>query len=46
MSAFLGGAVPVFDIRAAAGGTSDMLVRSSALGAAMAQTLGARGRWR
>jgi hypothetical protein len=42
MSAFMSGAVPVFDIRVAAGGPSDMLVRSSALGAAMAQTLGAR----
>src|SRR5258705_11258987 len=42
MSAFLGGGVPVFDIRAAAGGPSDMLVRNAALGRALAQTLGAR----
>jgi ribulose-5-phosphate 4-epimerase/fuculose-1-phosphate aldolase len=42
MSAFLGGGVPVFDIRKAAGGPSDMLVRNAALGRALAQTLGAR----
>ncbi len=42
MGAFLNGGVPVFDIRAAAGGPSDMLVRSPALGAALARTLGAR----
>src|SRR5512140_2845243 len=41
MSAFLGSAVPVFDIRATAG-ASDMLVRTPALGKALAQTLGAR----
>jgi ribulose-5-phosphate 4-epimerase/fuculose-1-phosphate aldolase len=39
MSAFLGGGVPVFDIRAAAGQATDMLVRTSALGRALAQTL-------
>ena len=42
MSGFLGGEVPVFDIRQAAGGPSDMLVRTPALGAALARTLGAR----
>ena len=42
MSAFLGGGVPVFDIKAAANGPSDMLVRNAALGRALAQTLGAR----
>ncbi|MBI3637116.1 MAG: class II aldolase/adducin family protein [Candidatus Rokubacteria bacterium] len=40
MSAFLGSGVPVFEIRAAAGGPSDMLVRNTALGAALAKTLG------
>ena len=40
MSGFLGGAVPVFDIRAAAGET-DMLVRTPALGRALARVLGA-----
>jgi HCOMODA/2-hydroxy-3-carboxy-muconic semialdehyde decarboxylase len=42
MSAFLGGGVPVFDIKTAAGGPTDMLVRNPALGRALAQTLGAR----
>jgi ribulose-5-phosphate 4-epimerase/fuculose-1-phosphate aldolase len=42
MSAFLGGGVPVFDIRAAAGGPTDMLVRTPELGVALAQTLGSR----
>ena len=42
MSAFLGGGVPVFDIKKAAGESTDMLVRNSALGHALAQTLGAR----
>jgi len=42
MSAFLGGGVPVFDIKAAAGGPTDMLVRNAALGRALAATLGAR----
>jgi ribulose-5-phosphate 4-epimerase/fuculose-1-phosphate aldolase len=41
MSAFLGASVPVFDIRTAAG-ASDMLVRTPALGKALAQALGAR----
>jgi ribulose-5-phosphate 4-epimerase/fuculose-1-phosphate aldolase len=40
MSAFLGAGVPVFDIRAAAG-ASDMLVRTPALGRALARELGA-----
>jgi ribulose-5-phosphate 4-epimerase/fuculose-1-phosphate aldolase len=42
MSAFLGGGVPVFDIRTAAGQATDMLVRTPALGKALAQTLGPR----
>ena len=42
MSAFLGGGVPIFDIKSAAGGPTDMLVRNAALGRALAQTLGAR----
>src|SRR6185369_8015599 len=40
MSAFLGGGVPVFDIKAAAGQATDMLVRTPGLGRALAQTLG------
>ena len=40
MSAFLGGGVPVFDIKVAAGESTDMLVRNGALGHALAQTLG------
>ncbi len=42
MSAFLSGGVPVFDIRAATGQMTDMLVRDPALGRALAQTLGDR----
>jgi len=42
MSAFLGGGVPVFDIKVAAGQPTDMLVRTPALGRALAQTLGDR----
>jgi ribulose-5-phosphate 4-epimerase/fuculose-1-phosphate aldolase len=42
MSAFLGGGVPVFDIKQAAGGSTDMLVRNPGLGRALAQTLGRR----
>ena len=42
MSAFLWEGVPVFDIRGAAGGPSDMLVRTPALGRALAGTLGSR----
>jgi len=38
MSAFLGGGVPVFDIKVAAGQPTDMLVRTPALGRALAQT--------
>jgi ribulose-5-phosphate 4-epimerase/fuculose-1-phosphate aldolase len=41
MSAFLGGGVPVFDIRAG-GGDTDMLVRNPTLGKALAKTLGSR----
>ena len=40
MSAFLGAGVPVFDIRAA-GGDTDMRVRTLPLGQALAKTLGA-----
>jgi ribulose-5-phosphate 4-epimerase/fuculose-1-phosphate aldolase len=40
MSAFLGSGAPVFDIRAAAAGPTDMLVRTPELGAALARTLG------
>jgi HCOMODA/2-hydroxy-3-carboxy-muconic semialdehyde decarboxylase len=39
MSAFLAGGVPVFDIRYAAGQPTDMLVRTPALGRALAQML-------
>jgi ribulose-5-phosphate 4-epimerase/fuculose-1-phosphate aldolase len=42
MSAFLGGGVPVFDIKAASGQATDMLVRTAALGKTLAQTLGSR----
>ena len=42
MSAFLWEGVPVFEIRQAAGGPTDMLVRTPALGRALAQTLGPR----
>jgi ribulose-5-phosphate 4-epimerase/fuculose-1-phosphate aldolase len=41
MSAFLGAGVPIFEIREAGGPATDMLVRNSALGAALARTLGA-----
>jgi HCOMODA/2-hydroxy-3-carboxy-muconic semialdehyde decarboxylase len=41
MSAFLGDGIPVFDIRDA-GGMTDMLVRTPALGRALAATLGGR----
>ena len=42
MSAFLGDGVPVFDIKRAAGEATDMLVRTPALGRALAQTLDTR----
>ncbi len=42
MSAFLWPGVPVFDIRAASGEMTDMLVRTPALGRALAQALGSR----
>ena len=42
MSAFLGGGVPVFDIKTASGQATDMLVRTPALGKSLAQTLGGR----
>ena len=40
MSGFLGAATPVFEIRTAAGAASDLLIRSQALGAALARSLG------
>jgi HCOMODA/2-hydroxy-3-carboxy-muconic semialdehyde decarboxylase len=40
MAGFLGGPVPVFEIRDAAGPATDMLIRSPQLGAALARTLG------
>jgi ribulose-5-phosphate 4-epimerase/fuculose-1-phosphate aldolase len=40
MSGFLGTGVPVFDIREAAGGPTNMLVRDPKLGRALATTLG------
>ena len=42
MSAFLWEGVPIFDIRAAAGGMTDMLVRNPALGQALARSIGTR----
>jgi HCOMODA/2-hydroxy-3-carboxy-muconic semialdehyde decarboxylase len=42
MSSFLGGGVPVFEIRNSSSQPTDMLVRNAALGRALAQTLGAR----
>ena len=42
MSAFLGGGVPVWDIKIAAGESTDILVRSPALGRALAHTLATR----
>ena len=40
MGSFLGGGVPVWEIRDAGGPATDMLVRNPALGAALARTLG------
>ena len=40
MSGFLGGGVPLFEIRDVAGPASDLLVRDARLGDALAQTLG------
>lgn len=40
MSSFLGAGVPVFEIRDAGGPSTDMLIRTPALGAALAQSLG------
>lgn len=40
MSAFLGGGVPVFEIHKAAGGATDMLVRTPDLGRTLARSLG------
>ncbi len=42
IAGFLGGGVPVFEIRSAAGPASDMLIRDARLGHALAQTLGSR----
>ena len=39
MSGFLGSGVPVFEIRASAGLATDLLIRNSELGAALARTL-------
>ncbi len=41
MSGFLGEEVPVFEIRTVAGDGSDLLIRSNALGSALARSLGA-----
>jgi ribulose-5-phosphate 4-epimerase/fuculose-1-phosphate aldolase len=40
MAGFLGSGPPVFEIRTAAGADSDMLVRTNAIGQALAKTLG------
>jgi HCOMODA/2-hydroxy-3-carboxy-muconic semialdehyde decarboxylase len=40
LGGFLGGGVPVFEIREAGGPATDMLIRNPALGAALAKTLG------
>jgi ribulose-5-phosphate 4-epimerase/fuculose-1-phosphate aldolase len=40
MASFLGGAVPVFEIREAVGPDNDMLVRDATMGAALARSLG------
>jgi ribulose-5-phosphate 4-epimerase/fuculose-1-phosphate aldolase len=40
MCGFMGGPVPVFEIREGAGDGTDLLIRSRALGAALAQSLG------
>ena len=40
MGSFLGAGAPVFEIRDAGGPATDMLIRTPALGAALAQTLG------
>lgn len=40
IAAFLGGGVPVFDIRGAGGDGTDMLIRNNALGRALAHSLG------
>ena len=45
MSAFLGGGVPVYDIKTASGRSTDMLVRDAALGGRWPRR-SARGRWR
>lgn len=42
LSGFLGGGVPVFEIRDTAGPATDMLVRNPGLGRALAKTLGQR----
>ena len=40
MSSFLGAGVPIFEIRAAGGPATDMLIRNPELGASVARTLG------
>jgi ribulose-5-phosphate 4-epimerase/fuculose-1-phosphate aldolase len=40
MSAFVGQGIPVFEIRTAGGNSTDMLVKTPALGRALAQSLG------
>jgi HCOMODA/2-hydroxy-3-carboxy-muconic semialdehyde decarboxylase len=40
MGAFLGGGVPVFEIRATGGDATDLLVKTQPLGDALARTLG------
>lgn len=42
MSSFLGAGVPVFEIRDTAGDGSDMLIRNSQLGAALAEKIGSQ----
>jgi len=42
MCGFMGGPAPVFEIRESAGDGTDLLIRSRALGAALAQSLGPR----
>ncbi len=43
LGAFIGEGVPIFDIRAATGEITDLLIRNAALGRALAQTLGGNG---
>jgi HCOMODA/2-hydroxy-3-carboxy-muconic semialdehyde decarboxylase len=43
MGAFIGGGVPIFDIRTATAETTDLLIRNAALGRALAQALANHG---